>query len=172
MRLYKYITEAKANSPITKMIVNNVVEYAKRILGIQDINVTVKHRKSTSKKFGNVMLSRNPDYKPSKKQTIHIDLTRGYHILVSDILHEMTHIKQIVKRELTVQGSDIQWKGKTLISIEDYGKGTYDSHSKIPFEKEAYDNSRVGLDGWLISKEADQLRNSSDKIIQMIMDSF
>ena len=163
MRLLNYIHEAQSRRYTA--IMDAVVVYAKRTFGIPNADVTLKHRKSTAKTYGSIMLSE----KPKKKHVVYVDLTRGYRVLIGDILHEMTHIKQVIKKELTLDGDDIKWKGKTVSTKKDYTNVTYDSHGKLPFEKEANDNKKK-VDEFLSSKEADALRSSGDKNVKMVME--
>jgi hypothetical protein len=76
------------------------------------------------------------DYHSQKRITIEIDAGLSNEKMLTIIAHEMVHVKQYIKKELTESKSELQlWKGKKILEDTPY--------HRCPWELEAYKKQNV-----------------------------
>ena len=87
------------------------------------LNVNVKLKKMPEGEFGLCEVGDNI-------RNFNIDVNKNVSIkdLVSTIIHEMVHVKQFARKEMSVYG--MRWKSKNIPEKTDY--------MDLPWEKEAY----------------------------------
>ncbi len=114
-------------------------------------------KKVSAKTFGYVDLNNKLDYKV-KVESGSLTYTLG------NLAHEFTHIKQIQNKELTSDdGTTIKWKGKDVITGEEYNKLSYDEYAKLPWEEEAIANQTKFTDKFLETDFLD-LEGTNDEL--------
>tara|TARA_E500000318_G_scaffold110618_1_gene126598 strand:- start:4974 stop:5402 length:429 start_codon:yes stop_codon:yes gene_type:complete len=71
---------------------------------------------------------------------IEVEKSLSLYNFVTSLIHEMIHVKQYVRKELTDEGHNVFWNG------EDFSKVAY---SKQPWEQEAYTlQGRYSVEFW------------------------
>lgn len=158
METDKFLSESNTNlklnlKPFEKMLVIAIVDFMKRKMDMNP-QISVKRGKGGDN-YGDVSL--NKDSIHNGKFTLTFNPNLGYTMLIRALIHELTHIKQISKGELKSNGTydTIIWKGGTPVSAKDYKKAAKDFniYSKLPWEKEAYNNEKVLYNEFLKSDE-------------------
>jgi hypothetical protein len=93
------------------------------------------------------------------------------------IAHEITHVKQVLRNELTVSEDNLHivWMGENYISVEEYlnlvKNIDFEKYKSLPWEVEAYSNQEIYPK---LFKESDEFKmmkgksNSLDFIIDML----
>ena len=102
------------------------------------LKATIKYKPIKSKKFfGDVVL--NNDSINKHIFTLRYNPDSGFEYMLMSILHELTHVKQTIKKHLSVddKGTIILWKGKKVILVNDYKNIKYDEYKQLPWEVEA-----------------------------------
>ena len=92
------------------------------------------------------------------------------------MIHELTHVKQVVKKELlpNKEYSAILWKGKEYINAKDYGKlmkSDIASYVKLPWEMEADTNMKNLYSTFINSKYWKDLKGK-DATLDYIIDNI
>jgi hypothetical protein len=134
--------------------INNFVEYCKEKLNIdKDIKINVITKQTTNSNrlsnqlFGYVDLLKVQNNGINEIVLNNIDNV-GLNIVLTYIAHEITHIKQIINKELQISNcyKYFYWNNKKLISLNVYKnyaktKGI-EKYMQLPFESEAYNNQK------------------------------
>jgi hypothetical protein len=92
------------------------------------------------------------------------------------MLHELTHVKQVVKNELLPNKdyTAILWKGKEYITAKEYGKlmkSDINSYMKLPWEIEADTNMKNLYPTFINSKYWNGLKGK-DATLDYIIDNI
>jgi hypothetical protein len=90
-------------------------------------------------------ISLNSNSVDGNKFYLHFNPTQSYKRIIQAMIHELTHVKQVSKRELLPNKdyTAILWKGKEYITAKEYGKlmkSDVASYKKLPWEIEAEGN--------------------------------
>jgi hypothetical protein len=139
---------------INKLIIGAVTEFMKNEISIPNVKLTVK-RKNSDLFFGDVVMNDNSVNK--NKFTLHWNPKQGKPMMIQSLIHELTHVKQIAKKELqpAPDYKSIYWKGKEFITVRDYKKimkKNPNEYKNLPWEKEAYGNMKSKYKKFLQSK--------------------
>lgn len=159
--------------PHEKLIAGSVIEFMNKKFGIKP-KIIVK-KKDSKGWIGDVVL--NDNSVNGNKFYLHVAPGTSYRYMISTMLHELTHVKQISKGELlpTKDWKGIQWKKKPYISVKDYNKlmKTRDIkvYESLPWEKEARANQKKLLKVFFKSPEWNNLRGKSDTM-DYVMDNI
>ena len=154
-KIYAFLNGKNHYSKVNKnlnAVYLTAVEYFRKKFGINH-EIKLKNKKSNSRSFGHITLS--------KTSEIYVDTDAWLELVIARIIHEVTHIKQVDRNELsaTPDHKYILWHGKPFISVSDYQKLNYDEHAKMPWEEEAYKNMKSLKVEFLSSKEFLELKN-------------
>ena len=92
-------------------------------------------------------ISLNTNSVDANKFYLHFNPNQSYQRIIQSMIHELTHVKQVSKKELlpNKEYSAILWKGKEYITAKDYGKlmkSDITSYMKLPWEIEANNNMK------------------------------
>lgn len=122
-----------------RMIIEAVVKFIKNKFNFE-ANIVVKQQPNKSL-IGDISL--NSEAIKDHRFTLTVDTDQIYILVIQSLIHELIHIKQVVKGEL--KPSDdykfIMWNGEKFISAKEYSKiKDYNKHKQLPWEQEAYDN--------------------------------
>ena len=162
----------KKMSKNDKLISDSVIEYMKRKLDFNPKHISVR-KKFSDATIGDVVLSDNTLKKD--KFTVHFNPDSSYIMILKALIHELTHVKQIHKKELRPDKDwqNLLWKDNYELSIRDYKKAGRDFkvYSNLPWEKEAYGNANKMLDDFLKSKEWNSLKGK-DETLDFIIDNI
>ena len=149
-----YLQEA-TKSPFDS-IYDVAMMYMKNKLGISSLKVKRGYTKNKKYKgFINLQEILNGKY------SIKIKKDSGMEYAFSTIAHELTHIKQVYKKELGLSKDEKQmtWKGKKILNVSDYNKGlVYNVYKELPWEKESDINMEKLPKMFMKSKEYDKLK--------------
>lgn len=135
--------------PYEKLLYSFVIDfYLTQLLGSNKnkIKLRVVPKSSIMKgSFANVVLDRKAIN--NNEFTLNIISTASYKIMLSYLAHELTHVKQIFKKELsTVDFKTLQWKGEDIVSDKEYSKlrqKDIDAYFNLPHEAEAEKNYKI-----------------------------
>jgi len=158
-------------SSYQKIALESAINFYLKELGVTKVPpITVKSIKQ-KKTFGDIAL--NTDGSIQDKFVIKVDPRSFFELFLKQVAHEVTHLKQIVKSELSagqVEGKmSILWNGKPVISSDEYGSGMdYDVYSKLPFEAEAIEKSKELRDKYIKSDEFQALKGKDPLLDQII----
>lgn len=115
-----------------------ILDFCREYMNIgNNVIVELKFKKTNlkNKSFGDINLL-NP------KNIIAIE-NASLNSTIGHVLHEFTHIKQKIKKELKAEKSLLLWKNTPIISVKDYNKITFDHHKNLPWEAEARHNENL-----------------------------
>lgn len=96
-------------------------------------------------------ISLNSNSIDGNKFSLHFNPNQSYERIIQTMIHELTHIKQVVKKELlpNIYYDAILWKGKEYINVKEYnkifkaaGRGDVTGYMKLPWEVEANKNMK------------------------------
>lgn len=151
---------------INKIVFDKYIEFLKEKLNINK-NIKLIIKKNVGKQqIGHISLS--DIEKPIYEVTI---LESGLKYMLGVIAHEMTHIKQIINKELTNKDDIILWNKKEIINNEDYinlGLKNFDKYKLLPWEKEAYHNQDLMPNEFKKSKYYTELKGKNDTLDYLI----
>jgi hypothetical protein len=90
-------------------------------------------------------ISLNSNSVNNGKFYLHFNPNQSYKRIIQSMLHELTHVKQVAKKELLPNKdyTAILWKGKEYVTAKDYNKlmkSDIASYMKLPWEIEANTN--------------------------------
>lgn len=156
------IREAKKTSPYS-ILFDTALEYFKKVLGISNVPVKLKWLKSNPKShtYGSVDML---DFLNSGKAIVELEQSGTKHTLGS-MVHELVHVKQMIKKELSVGEDSILWKGEPHIRIEEYvSNRDYTVWKNLPWEVEADSQKKILVDKFLGSKEFKDLAKINDTL--------
>lgn len=135
-----YLNESKLK-PYESYLVTSVILFMKNKLGFTT-NVVPKKIKSFDL-IGAIDLK---DVNKARKYFIlEYDSEQSIKMQIRALLHELTHINQIVKGYLKLEGTDIVWKNDFKLSVSEYAKISKDfaKYKELPWEQEAYSNMEL-----------------------------
>lgn len=121
-----------------RLIIIAVVKFLKEEFLIdKDIVIIIKESKNNNK-YGEVNLTNGKVFK------LELNLNQSFSLIIKSIIHELTHIKQISKKELriSVDGLNILYGTDFTLPIIKYKEISKDlsKYRYLPWEVEAYDN--------------------------------
>jgi len=150
-----------ALKPHEKLLVGSVTEFMRNKFGISAKIIVKKVSGMAGAKpshiIGDVPLSTNSVN--NNKFYVHFSALLSYRYQIEVLFHELTHVKQISKKELgpDADWKNVQWKGKDYISAKDYNKvlrsKDFKTYVSFPWEIEARRNEESLLPIFLKSKE-------------------
>lgn len=154
-----------------KIIIDSVINFMKFKYNF-DTNIIVK-KKQNAKLIGDVIL--NDNSVNNNKFILHFNPNQSYNQIIKSLIHELTHIKQIFKKELKPSNDykSLIWKNNFIIKTVDYNKIMKDiyRYKELPWEKEAYNNMDLYYDEFINSNYWKQLKGK-DINIDFIMDNI
>lgn len=121
-----------------RLIIIAVVKFLKEEFLIdKDIVIIIKESKNNNK-YGEVNLTNGKVFK------LELNLNQSFTLIIKSIIHELTHIKQISKKELriSVDGLNILYGTDFTLPITKYEEISKDlsKYRYLPWEIEAYSN--------------------------------
>lgn len=136
--------EGKVND-IFKPLINDFVKYNLDKLGISNATITLDFKPVKIKEIGFVDLLKVT----SGENKVVVDSNASVSSMLNYISHELTHIKQILTKELTIEDGWFLWKGNKHISIKEYEslikKHKFETYSNLPWERESFENQKSSL---------------------------
>jgi hypothetical protein len=125
------------------LIVKSVISFMMDKYGF-NAKIIVK-KKDKMGMIGDISLNSNSV--DGNKFYLHFNPNQSYQRIIQAMIHELTHVKQVSKKELLPNKdyTAILWKGKEYITAKDYGKlmkSDVGSYMKLPWEVEAYSNMK------------------------------
>tara|TARA_Y100001937_G_C7115980_1_gene330144 strand:- start:553 stop:1074 length:522 start_codon:yes stop_codon:yes gene_type:complete len=163
--LFEFFEEDKKIKKHEKLLIDSVIEFMQDKLKFKANRITVK-KKFSNTLIGDVVLS---DASINKgKFTLHFNPNQSYRMIIGALIHELTHIKQISKGELSASEDwkSVLWKDGTKLSVKDYKKvqKNYDNYKNLAWEKEAYDNQNNLKNEYISSKYFKNLKGKNDTL--------
>ena len=131
--------------PYEALMVKSVVSFMMDKYGF---NAKIIVKKKDTTKMGMIGdISLNSNSVDGNKFYLHFNPNQSYQRIIQIMIHELTHVKQVSKKELLPNKdyTAILWKGKEYITAKDYGKLMKSNHSeynKLPWEVEAITNMK------------------------------
>lgn len=125
-----------------KLLVKSIVDYAKTTFNF-NAKIIVK-KKSKNNLLGDISLS-NASVN-NNTFTLHYNPNQSLDMQIQTLIHELTHVKQVVRGELlpTDDWKGIKWKGKLFITVAELKKiKSISDYKALPWEAEAYANMKV-----------------------------
>jgi hypothetical protein len=121
-------------------------------------------------------ISLNSNSVDNNKFYLHFNPNQSYKRIIQSMLHELTHVKQVVKNELLPNKdyTAILWKGKEYITAKEYGKlmkSDINSYMKLPWEIEADTNMKNLYPTFINSKYWNELKGK-DTTLDYIIDNI
>lgn len=154
-----------------KLFIDSVIEFFKSKFNF-DAKIIVK-KKDSSSLIGDISLS-NASVN-NNKFTLHYSPKQSYIQILKTLIHELTHIKQVSKRELkpSEDWKSILWKDNFEITVKEYNKLDLKSYMDLPWEKEAHSNMSDDslIDEFLSSKYFKDLKGK-DLNLDFIIDNI
>lgn len=156
-------TEDTKIKPYEKLLIDSVINFMKDKFDF-DAKITVK-KKNNERFFGDISLSDSSINK--NKFILHYNPNASIKYQITSLIHELIHVKQVVKKELGVTSD---WKNITwytdIISVKDYKKSMKDIniYKNLPFEKEAYEYMEIGYNEYI---ESDYFKSLKGKDINL-----
>lgn len=123
-----------------------IIFYMKKLDINAPIQVSFYKARRSNNMFGHVT--------PNKPTNLKIENSNP-RLILSNIAHEITHSKQFLKKELTIQDGNLCWFDEPVISVDEYSKFIEynDKYKNLPFEKEAFNNEEKLRNEFLSSDE-------------------
>jgi hypothetical protein len=121
-------------------------------------------------------ISLNSNSVDGNKFYLHFNPNQSYKRIIQAMIHELTHVKQVSKRELLPNKdyTAILWKGKEYITAKEYGKlmkSDVASYRKLPWEIEAEGNMNGLYSSFIGSKYWKGLKGK-DETMDFIIDNI
>jgi hypothetical protein len=133
--LIEVIGGKKSQREVAHKVVAFMIKKLMPRLKTLEITVELKKIPQRDKAWGLVEIQDN-----NREFIIELEKTLCLYDFVTSLIHEMIHVKQYVRKELTDEGNNVFWKG------EDCSKVAY---SKQPWEVEAYTlQGRYSIEFW------------------------
>lgn len=125
------------------LIVKSVVSFMMDKFSF-NAKIIVKKKPSVSM-IGDISLSSTSV--DGNKFYLHFNPNQSYERIIQTMIHELTHVKQVSKKELLPNKdyTAIMWKGKEYINVKDYNKlmkSNPSGYMKLPWEVEAITNMK------------------------------
>jgi hypothetical protein len=158
--------------PYEALMVKSVVSFI-----MDKFNFTAKIIVKKKDKVGMIGdISLNSNSVDGNKFYLHFNPNQSYKRIIQSMLHELTHVKQVVKRELLPNKdyTAILWKGKEYITAKEYGKlmkTDVPSYRKLPWEIEA-DNNMTSLYSTFINSKHWKDLKGKDTTLDYIIDNI
>jgi len=134
-----FVSDTKMKSYET-LISKSIIDFMSKKYGINS-KIIVK-KKENPNISGDIVLNNNSLNKD--KFYLHFNPTLSFPGIIKVLIHELTHVKQISREELTVSTDwkTLLWKNKPIIKVLDYKKimTKNNTYKNLPWEKEAYAN--------------------------------
>lgn len=138
--------------PYEKLYINSIVEFMKSKLGFE-ASISVR-KKQNAKFFGDISLNNNSV--KNHKFTVHFNPNATFYTIITSLIHELTHVKQVVKGELkpAEDYKSIIWNDDYVLTVREYNKAmkNFKTYSELPWEAEAYANMKPMHDEFISSK--------------------
>ena len=100
-----------------------------------DITVQIKNIPDKENAWGLIEIQDN-----NREFIIEIEKSLSLYNFVTSLIHEMIHVKQYVRKELTENGLTVYWNGENCSKL---------AYSKQPWEQEAYTlQGRYSVESW------------------------
>jgi hypothetical protein len=139
--------------------------------------VTVQKNPSRKNLIGDITLTETSVKKHRFRVNYNPD--QSYTHIIKSLLHELTHVKQVVKGELlpNAEYTALLWQGKEFISIQEYNKilknikNQHLVYRNLPWEQEAETAAHDLYEVFLSSPEWASLRGR-DTTLDFIMDNI
>ena len=133
--LIEVIGGKKSQRELAYRVVDFMIKKLMPRLRTLDITVQIKNIPDKEKAWGLIEIQDS-----NREFIIEIEKSLSLYNFVTSLIHEMIHVKQYVRKELTDQGYTVLWHG------EDCSKLAY---SKQPWEQEAYTlQGRYSVEFW------------------------
>lgn len=158
--IYESIKLARVKSEASRVLYEDATNFIYDYLSLST-NITIDFKKSSrSTTFGHF------DF---KNKIVIEDSTPN--LVIGNIAHELTHVKQYEDRDLLVDGQYIIWKRTEKFLLRDYSTNKkYDVHVKWPWEAEAYKNQKILPNLYYNSAQFVKTMNS-DPTLKYMMDT-
>jgi hypothetical protein len=158
--------------PHEKIMVNSVISFMKDVYKF-DAKIIVK-KKDKVGMIGDISLNSNSV--DGNKFYLHFNPNQSYKMIIQSMIHELTHVKQVSKKELLPNKNytSIIWKGKEYINAKDYNKlmkSNISEYMKLPWEVEANTNMKHLYSKFINSKYWKEL-NGKDVTLDYIMNNI
>lgn len=158
--------------PYEKMIVNSVISFMNDLYKF-DSKIIVK-KKDKVGLIGDISLSSTSV--DGNKFYLHFNPNQSYQRIIQSMIHELTHVKQVSKKELLPNKdyTSIMWKGKEYITAKDYNKlmkSNVSEYMKLPWEVEANKNMKELYPKFINSKYWKELKGK-DTTLDYIIDNI
>ena len=137
---YKLFLENSTIKIYERLLIEAVISFIKDKFNFS-ANITIK-KTDNFKLIGYIALNdrtKNGDF------VLHYNPSQSYTAIIYSVIHELTHIKQAVKGELSASDDykSIIWNGKPyLVSKINKISKKFEEYEKLPWEEEAYRNQR------------------------------
>ena len=157
-----------------KLFVQGIVDHIKNKYKI-DPKITVRGHGYNDNQFGDIVLGENA--LKHHKFTLKFDNDAHYRMQIVALMHELVHVKQVVKKELGLSKDKKYrtWKGRKHTSVKDYNKmlrtKDFKSYKNLPWEKEAYGNQTKLMNSLLRSKHWKGMKGK-DATLDFIIDNI
>ena len=121
-------------------------------------------------------ISLNTNSVDNNKFYLHFNPNQSYTRIIQSMIHELTHVKQVSKRELLPNKdyTAIMWKGKEHINAKNYNKlmkSNIGEYIKLPWEVEANKNMNNLYTPFINSKYWKELKGK-DATLDYIIDNI
>ena len=157
--------------PHEKLIIDAVIAFMKNELSFNPARIVVKKKRS-QRFIGDVPMSHTSVIED--KFIVHYNPDQGFGQRIKTLIHELTHVKQISKKELrpSEDWKGILWKDEDKLSVREYKKKmkNFEEYKKLGWEEEAYDNMKRLYDKFLKSSYWTDLKGQ-DATLDYIMDN-
>jgi len=144
----------------THPLIYDFVNYCRDIIDIGDSKIIVNFKQVKENEIGFVNFANVLN----GKNLIIINKNASHPFLLKYISHELTHVKQIAKKELDIKNGFFVWKNEQNISIKEYNdiikRYDFETYKNLEWEKEAYANQNNILNSYLNS---DSFKNLNDQ---------
>lgn len=139
--------------PHEALMVKSVVAYMTDKFNFNP-KIIVKKKLNTSI-IGDIALSSTSV--DGNKFYLHFNPDKSYMMIIQTMIHELTHVKQVSKKELLPNKdyTAIMWKGEEYINVRDYNKlmkKNVVEYMKLPWEVEATTNMKTLYPQFIKSK--------------------
>lgn len=176
MKMSSLIHESLFNSdnkmkPYEKLLSHAVVNFCKDEYDF-DAKVIIKKKRNAAL-IGDISLS--DASVNNHKFVVHYNPSQSYTQIIKSLIHELTHVKQVVKGELRPREDwkGIVWNDDYEISVKEYKKVMKDfsRYKQLPWEREAYSSMEPLKDKFLSSEYWEELRGK-DPTLDFIIDNM
>lgn len=125
----------KSQRELAFKVVDFMIEKLMPRVRTLDITVQIKSIPDKEKAWGLIEIQDS-----NREFIIEIEKSLSLYNFVTSLIHEMIHVKQYVRKELTDKGYTVFWNGKDCSKL---------AYSKQPWEQEAYTlQGRYSIEFW------------------------